>query len=90
MKNFFKLGVALLLIFLLLNSNLYATVKILNIIDHPNIIYINVDDLGWRDLGNMGSTYYETLNIDQLSKEGMTLHRATRLRQIGLKVGIAL
>ena len=37
----------------------------------PNIIYINVDDLGWKDVGFMGSTYYDTPNIDTLSKEGM-------------------
>ena len=37
----------------------------------PNIIYINVDDLGWKDVGFMGSTYFETPNIDKLSKEGM-------------------
>jgi len=39
---------------------------------HPNIIYINVDDLGWKDLSCMGSTYFETPNIDKFSKEGMT------------------
>lgn len=38
----------------------------------PNVIYINVDDLGWKDVGFMGSTYYETPNIDQLATEGMT------------------
>lgn len=37
----------------------------------PNIIYINVDDLGWKDVGFMGSTYFETPNIDNLSQEGM-------------------
>jgi len=37
----------------------------------PNVILINVDDMGWRDLGYMGSTYYETPNIDKLSKLGM-------------------
>ena len=26
----------------------------------PNIILITVDDLGWKDLGFMGSEYYET------------------------------
>ncbi len=37
----------------------------------PNIIIINIDDMGWKDLGFMGSEYYETPNIDQLAKEGM-------------------
>ena len=30
-----------------------------SIITKPNIIYINVDDLGWKDVGFMGSTYFE-------------------------------
>ncbi|SHJ22639.1 sulfatase [Pseudozobellia thermophila] len=37
----------------------------------PNIIIINVDDLGWKDLGFMGSQYYETPNIDYLAGQGM-------------------
>lgn len=37
----------------------------------PNVLLINVDDLGWKDVGFMGSAYYETPNINQLSKAGM-------------------
>lgn len=37
----------------------------------PNILLINIDDMGWRDVGFMGSDYYETPNIDQLASEGM-------------------
>ena len=37
----------------------------------PNIVLINVDDLGWRDVGYMGSQYYETPNIDYLASLGM-------------------
>ena len=37
----------------------------------PNIIYINIDDLGWKDLGLMGSEYYETPYIDKLAREGV-------------------
>ncbi|MFS4482743.1 sulfatase [Hyunsoonleella sp. 2307UL5-6] len=37
----------------------------------PNIILINVDDMGWKDVGFMGSEYYETPNIDYLSSLGM-------------------
>ena len=44
--------------------------------DKPNIVLINVDDLGWKDLGYMGSDYYETPNIDALAKEGMVFTRA--------------
>ena len=39
--------------------------------EKPNIIYINIDDLGWADVGINGSTYYETPNIDRLAREGM-------------------
>ena len=42
----------------------------------PNIIIINVDDMGWRDVGFMGSEYYETPNIDQLSESGMIFTNA--------------
>ncbi len=37
----------------------------------PNIIFINVDDLGWADLGCYGSKYYETPTIDRLAAQGM-------------------
>ena len=37
----------------------------------PNILLINVDDLGWRDVGFMGSKYYETPHLDSLSSQGV-------------------
>jgi arylsulfatase A-like enzyme len=37
----------------------------------PNIVFILVDDLGWRDLGCYGSTFYETPNLDRLAAQGM-------------------
>ncbi len=37
----------------------------------PNIVIINIDDMGWKDVGYMGSTYYETPHIDRLSSQGM-------------------
>lgn len=42
----------------------------------PNIILINVDDMGWRDVGFMGSEYYETPNIDSLAAGGMIFTNA--------------
>lgn len=36
----------------------------------PNVAIIHVDDLGWRDLGCMGSPVYETPNIDRLAAGG--------------------
>lgn len=37
----------------------------------PNIVYILIDDLGWKDLGCYGSEFYETPNIDKLRDQGM-------------------
>jgi arylsulfatase A-like enzyme len=36
----------------------------------PNIIFILVDDMGWRDLGCYGSTFYETPVLDRLAAGG--------------------
>ena len=44
--------------------------------EKPNILLINIDDLGWTDLGFMGSQYYETPNVDQLANEGMVFSQA--------------
>ena len=57
----------LLLLMLLSSSNKES-------LDKPNIILIVADDLGWSDLSYMGSEYYETPNIDKLSKSGMTFY----------------
>lgn len=42
----------------------------------PNFIIFLVDDLGWKDVGYMGSNYYETPNVDQMAKEGMIFTNA--------------
>ena len=36
----------------------------------PNIVMFLADDLGQRDLGTYGSTFYETPNLDRLAREG--------------------
>lgn len=41
----------------------------------PNIVFILADDLGWRDLSNEGSVYYETPNIDAIAARGMKFTR---------------
>ncbi|MEO2013984.1 MAG: sulfatase [Fuerstiella sp.] len=42
-------------------------------VDDPptNVVLILIDDLGWKDLGCYGSTYYQTPHIDRLADEGM-------------------
>ncbi len=41
-----------------------------------NIVFFLIDDLGWTDLGCMGSDFYETPNIDRLAQQGMLFTRA--------------
>lgn len=42
----------------------------------PNIIFILVDDLGWRDIGSYGSQFYETPCIDALACESVRFTNA--------------
>jgi arylsulfatase A-like enzyme len=42
----------------------------------PNVVFFLVDDLGWRDLGCFGSTFYETPNVDRLAATGMKFTQA--------------
>lgn len=42
----------------------------------PNILFIIIDDLGWRDTGCYRSEFYETPNIDSLTKGGVTFTSA--------------
>ena len=39
--------------------------------EKPNVVFILADDLGWNDLSNEGSTFYESPNIDRIANEGM-------------------
>jgi len=42
----------------------------------PNVVLLLADDLGWRDLGCTGSTFYETPHLDRLAAEGMSFTHA--------------
>lgn len=42
----------------------------------PNVIFILIDDMGWRDTGCYGSTFYRTPSIDRLSRQGMKFTQA--------------
>ena len=44
----------------------------------PNFVFFLVDDLGRRDLGCYGSTFYETPNIDRLAARGDAVHECLR------------
>ncbi len=58
------LGVLLTLV--LINSCSESNTK-----DQPNIILIMIDDMGWKDFGEAGSSYYQTPHIDKLAREGI-------------------
>jgi len=39
--------------------------------ERPNILFVYLDDFGWKDTGYMGSDFYETPHLDKLAAEGM-------------------
>jgi len=41
-----------------------------------NFVFFLVDDLGWKDLGCYGSSFYETPNVDALAARGMRFTNA--------------
>jgi arylsulfatase A-like enzyme len=42
----------------------------------PNIVFILVDDLGWKDLGCYGSEFYDTPNLDELAARSVRFTNA--------------
>ncbi|QDT45137.1 Arylsulfatase [Gimesia alba] len=44
--------------------------------DRPNVVLFFIDDLGWRDVGFMGSDFFETPHIDRLAQESMRFSSA--------------
>lgn len=42
----------------------------------PNVVFILLDDLGYRDFACYGSTFYETPNLDRLAAQGMRFTQA--------------
>lgn len=53
-----------------------STVVTVHAASQPNIILLFADDLGARDLGCFGSSYYETPNLDRLCSQGMKFSNA--------------
>ena len=54
----------------------FVLIKCAFAVQRPNLILINVDDLGWKDLGCYGSDVYETPNIDKLAINGLKFTNA--------------
>jgi len=48
----------------------------------PNFVFFLIDDLGWKDLGCFGSSFYETPNVDRLAAEGMRFSNAYAACQV--------
>ncbi len=42
----------------------------------PNVLFVFLDDYGWRDCGFMGTDYYETPNLDALATQGIVFTNA--------------
>ena len=59
------------LIFFTLIVTFFNSCRLVTTSKQPNIILINIDDMGWNDVSFMGSQYYETPNIDSLAAQGM-------------------
>lgn len=74
MKTILRLKVSWLVLLLLL-AGLHPGMG-QNKAHKPNIILIVADDLGWKDLAFMGSTYYDTPHLDKLARQGMHFTQA--------------
>jgi arylsulfatase A-like enzyme len=68
-KNLFKSGLMMLLI--AFSINVKAQNKI-----QPNVLFVIVDDWGYKDVSSHGSKLYQTPNVDKLSKEGVEFQNA--------------
>ena len=72
MITFSKISITLTIcLFSILTFNSQEKVQI-----KPNIIFILADDLGWQDVGFMGSQWFETPNLDALAKESLVFSDA--------------
>ncbi len=72
MKSFINIVLALV-VSLLATANVWSKDKKEQ---RPNIVFILIDDLGWKDVGYMRSEYYETPNIDALAANGVVFMNA--------------
>jgi arylsulfatase A len=52
---------------------LAASAGILQAADTPNLIFINIDDLGYADIGPFGSKLNRTPHLDRMAQEGRKL-----------------
>ncbi len=57
----------------LMISDCYCAPDIKDQTDHPNIVIIMVDDMGYSDIGCYGAEVIETPRIDQLAEKGLKM-----------------
>jgi len=69
MKLYWKL--TLITFSTLLSTALWAQNASTNEAKKWNVVLIMADDMGWKDLGCMGSKFYGTPHIDRLASEGL-------------------
>ena len=66
------------IIFLLVLVNLLVSAGIARAADRPrrpNVLFILIDDMGFRDLGCFGGTRVQTPQLDQLAREGIRFNQ---------------
>jgi len=59
---------ALILGITMISTSSHSCLAIVKKLQLPNIIFIMADDLGWQDVGFMGSQWFETPNLDKLAE----------------------
>lgn len=59
----------------ILGALLLALAGLASAADHPNIVYILLDDAGYGDVGCYGQKMFTTPHIDRLAEEGMKFTR---------------
>jgi arylsulfatase A-like enzyme len=74
MRRLATLGAALLVVYSC--STRFTTAADGRKTARKNVVFFLADDLGWRDLGCFGSTFYETPNLDRLAATGMKFTQA--------------
>jgi arylsulfatase A-like enzyme len=61
---------------LLILAGIFLIWKNKTYMKRPNIIFIYADDLGWKDVGFMGSKFYDTPSLDALAAGGRVFTNA--------------
>ena len=82
MKKVLDSVFATLLMTIFLSTSLTTLHANVTAIKKPNVVFILADDLGWNDLSNEGSNYYESPNIDRIANSGMKFTRGYAACQV--------